>query len=148
MSVAVPAQSRHVCVCLNCSRPPTPTHQPPCQSSSIRWANKSRQGFSKAGGGWWRGGRRRRKKIHPITKAHHLAPAQLPSVNEAQSFLRDAHPPRRSGGGFAHTLCQQQKLVHGVGVGGRVLCAEGVRLFTFVAARIDEVAEAEAGAPC
>lgn len=31
---------------------------------------------------------------------------------------------------------------------GGVLCAEGVRLFTFVAARIDEVAEAEAGAPC
>lgn len=90
--------------------------------------------------------------MHPITKAHHLAPAQLPSVNEAQSFLRVARPPRRSGGSFAHTLCQQQKPVRRVvvvvGGGGGVLCAKGVRLFTFVAARIDEVAEAEAGAPC
>lgn len=93
----------------------------------------------------------RKKKIHPITKAHHLAPAQLPSVNEAQTFLRVARPPRRSGGGFAHTPSQQQKPVRGVVVAvvvGGVLYAEGVRLFTFVAARIDEVAEAEAGAPC
>lgn len=87
------------------------------------------------------------EKIHPITKAHHLAPAQLPSVNEAESFLRIARPPCRSGSGFAHALCQQQKPVCWV-VGGGVLRAEGVRLFTFVAARIDEVVEAEAGAPC
>lgn len=93
----------------------------PCQSSSIRRVNKSRRGFSKAG-----------KNL--ITKVHHLAPVQLPSVNEAQSVLRVAHPLCSR---FAHTLCQQSSTG---------LCLEGARLFTFVAVWIDEVAEAEAGA--
>lgn len=65
---------------------------------------------------------------------HHLAPVQLPSVNEAQSVLRVAHPPCRQ---FAHTPCQQSSAG---------LCLEGAGLFTFVAVWIDEVAEAEAGA--
>ncbi len=69
-----------------------------------------------------------------ITKVHRSAPVQLPSVNEAQSVLRVAHPLCRR---FAHTLCQQSSM-------GRRL--KGARLFTFVAVWIDEVAEAEAGA--
>lgn len=92
-----------------------------CQSSFIWRVNKSRQGFSEAG-----------KNL--ITKVHHSAPVQLPSVNEAQSVLWVAYPLCRR---FAHTLCQQSSTG---------LCLEGVRLFTSVAVWIDEVAEAEAGA--
>lgn len=65
---------------------------------------------------------------------HHLAPVQLPSVNEAQSVLRAAHPLCRR---LVRTLCQQSS----AGV-----CVEGARLFTFVVVWIDEVAEAQAGA--
>lgn len=64
-----------------------------------------------------------KKKNHPITKAHRLAPAQLPSANEAPSILPVPHP--------AHTPCQQQ--------GSAGLRMDGTRLFTFVALRIDEL---------
>lgn len=63
---------------------------------------------------------------------HHLAPVQLPSVNEAQSVLCAPRPPRMR---LARTLCQQSSV--------RV---EGARLFTFVVVWIDEVAEAQAEA--
>lgn len=65
---------------------------------------------------------------------HHLAPVQLPSVNEAQSVLHAAHPLCRR---LAWTLCQQSS----AGV-----CVEGASLFTFVVGWIDEVVEAQAGA--
>lgn len=65
---------------------------------------------------------------------HHLAPVQLPSVNEAQSVLC---APRPTCMRLARTLCQQSS----TGV-----CVEGARLFTFVVVWIDEVAEARAEA--
>lgn len=73
MSPAISAWRWRVCVQLNL------LYVCPCQSAWMRWVNKSGQGFSKA-------------VRNLITKEQHLAPMQLPSVNEAQSILWVAHP--------------------------------------------------------
>lgn len=57
---------------------------------------------------------------------HHLAPVQLPSVNEARSVLCAPRPLCMRP---ARTLCQQSS----AGV-----CVGGARLFTFVVVWIDE----------
>lgn len=75
------------------------------------------------------------KKKNLIIKVHHLAPVQLPSVNEVESLLWVAYPPC---GGSAHAMCQQSS------TGLRL---EGVGLFTLVVVWTDEVSQVDTG-PC
>lgn len=90
MSVAAAAQSRHVCVGLNCNHLPVKVGPSTGQTNPDRALAKLRGEKKK-----------KRKKEEeeeetndPITKAHRLVPAQLPSANEAPQSVPVAQPLR------------------------------------------------------